>query len=373
MTEMKKKKTSVFWVCYVLFVLALVSFWLYIFSYVNKCLITYEGAQPEHVVEKIVSDLEAGKAEEIFTFPAVESRFEDPDVAKDLFLDSIKGKEFTFEKDAASYNALAPVYHLYAGDKKVAAVTLTEKSSYPLMFILAVQDWEITSVEPLLETPSQSVTIKVPDTYIVSVNGVPVSDNEKTGNEWSIDYLQYAAEYVTIPKITEYNITGLFHAPKVEITDPFGNEVVYTQTENVIEATEFPLSEMDKELSKYVLQNAITYSNFFSKDLAGCRNSVKPIAYMFPENSYYLELADNYRMHDMWTYSSHQTPEFAKEKVSDYIRYSDDLFSCNVYFEKNMILTRTKELRTDITDTTFYYAKIGDKWLIVDMQTNLEE
>lgn len=373
MTEKKKRRIPIFWPCFTVFVLILVSFWIYILNYVNQCLVTYEAAQPEYVIEGLVEEIKNGNAESLFTFTATQNRFEDADIAKNRFLTSLTDKEITFEQDAASYNALAPTYKLFADKEPFATITLKETSSYPLMFILTVQSWEVAETKPVLDSPTESVTIKVPDTFTVYVNGIPLKETELTGNSWEIEDFVYASEYVTVPKYIEYHVTELFNAPDVAVKDAYGNSVGYTQSGNQIEISSFEDIEMDAELSAYVLQNAKDYSNFFSKDLAGCRNSVKCISHMFPENSYYLELAENYRLHDMWMYSSHKTPSFSDELVSEYIRYNENFFSCRIYFQKHMELTRTGELRTDITDSTFYYVKIGDNWVIADMKATVEE
>jgi len=367
-----KKKISIFWICFTLFLIALISFWIYVLGFVNNCLVTYENAQPEYVVEELVNEIENGAAEDFFTFSPAENRFEDPYIAKERFLASIKDKDITYEMDVASYNAQAPLYHLYADGELFAHITLKEVNSYPLMFILTVQEWDVASATPLLDSPGESVTIQVPDHFTVTVNDVPVSSEELTGNEWDIELLEYAKEYTTVPKIIEYQITDLFYVPEVKICDFSGAEVSYTTEGNVISATEFHPTEMDSKLAASVLQNAKDYSNFFSKDLPGCRASIDPISHMFPSNSYYLELAENYRLHDMWMYSSHHEPTFAKEAVTEYTRYSEDLFSCTIYFEKTMLLKRTNEPRVDITHTTNYYVNIDGNWLIFDMRSVVE-
>lgn len=373
MTDKLKKKFPLFRLCYVLFILVLVLFWALVIRYVNRCLVTYEQSQPEYVIEELVQQLEEGKAESLITFTPSENRFEDPHLARDRYLAALAGKEITYEKAADNYNAQAPVYHLYVGDQPIGSISLRETGSAPLMFILAVQEWEVVSLEPLLETGETAITIRVPDTYSVTVNGVTVDDRELTGQSWEMEQFQYAKEYVTVPKLVEYQVSQLFETPEVRITDPYGTEIDYEEAGGIIQVSTFPTAQMDQALADYVLQNAIDYSNFFSRDLEGCRASVEPISHMFPKDSYYLELADNYRKYDMWMYSSHHAPSFANEKVSDYVRYSEDLFSCNVYFEKNMVLISTGASRTDVTDTTFYYAKVDGDWVIVDMQTIVEE
>lgn len=369
----KKTKMPVFWIGYAFFLVTLAVFWIYVLRYVYKCLVAYEASQPERVIETLAKSLEEGKAEEIFTFPASPSRFQEPDIIKTRFLDVLAGQAITFEKDPGSYDSKNPLYRLFAGDRQIAGITLRELSSEPLMFILSKQEWEVASAVPVLETGPLDLQVHIPDSCTLRVNGIEAGSQEMTGNRWEIPEFSYAAQYTAVPGIVEYSITGLFEEPQIEIYDSYGAPMEYTRTGSVIEASAFPSSDMDEELAAYALENAINYSNFFSRDLPGCSKSVAPLKYMFPEDSEFLKLAENYRRHDMWMYSNHHAPSFANEEVRDYVQYSEDFFSCNVYFEKSMQLITTGEIRTVITNDTYYYVKIDGKWLIADMRTNIQE
>ena len=89
---------------------------------------------------------------------------------------------------------------------------------------------------------------------------------------------------------------------------------------------------------------------------------------MIPAGSYYIQMAENYRQQDMWTYSAHQPPVFSNEEVKDYKVYSEDCFSVNVVFDKSMILKLNGQERVDHNDQVYYYVKIDGKWLIADMK-----
>ncbi len=368
-----KKKFPVFLLGYFIFLAALVLFWAYVLGYVRDCLITYEASQPERVIEAFVTELEEGKIDEMITFPAAGNRFEDMDIVKNRYMSYLTGQNISFEKASGSYDVQKPVYNIYAGDRKMASIALREVSSQPLMFILAVQEWEISSVEPVFDTGEKNLLIHVPAGCTVEINGVAADERELTGSEWDMEEFEYAAEYVEVPYIVEYEVAELFEAPEVVIRDSYGREMEYTEEEGVIEALAFPAGQIEDALADYVLQNAKNYSDFFSGDLAGGRNSVQPLRYMFPKDSYFLEQADHYRRNDLWMYSQHQTPTFANESVSNYVRYSEDFFSCDVYFEKTMVLTKTGEVRTVVTNDKYYYVNIDGKWVVVDMRTILGE
>lgn len=363
----RKKGFPVFWTCLAVFILLMVIFWFWVNKKVNECLIIYENAQPEYKIEKVVSDFESGAIFAQLTFAVPETRFEPEDIYKDLYTERVKGHSFSFEKSNVSYDVNKPVYNIYADHDLVAKVTLNLVSSETLMFILTAQNWEVESIEPLYSQGRESVTVVAPDTYSVFLNAVKMDKREYTDNKRDIEKFKYCAEYTTVPALVEYKVEGMVNPARITIFDNYGNEVDFEVKDSAVYVDDFFETEIDEEIKQMVINNAKDYTNFFSRDLPGCRESVAPIAGMFPEDSYYLVLADNYRRDDMWTYSAHDTPVFANENTFEYIEYTPDLFSVRVYFEKNMILKNGAE-RCDVMNTTFFYAKVNDKWVIVDMQ-----
>ena len=369
----KKKKFPVFWVCFAAFAAIMAIFWICVIANVKKCLVKYENSQPEYTVEKFIAQFKDGSILDNLDFEQSGSRFEGEGVYRTKFAQELEGREITYEKAQTSYDAKEPIYNVYADDELVAKITLKETSSKPLMFILTQQEWKVENIEAVYETGDKAITITAPDNYSVFINGVKLDSRELTGNVTQIDALKYAAEYVTVPQLVEYKVDGLLSEPEVTIYNNQGGQVMFeTEDNGNIVIDTFMTSAIEPELSATVLQNAKNYSNFFSKDLDGCSNSVAPIAYMFPADSYYLELAENYRLNDMWMYSAHQAPVFANETVSNYIVYTPELFSVEVYFEKNMVLTLNGEARQDIVNSRYYYAYIDGSWLIVDMQSVTE-
>lgn len=367
---MAKKKSGfpVFWVCLLLFVALMVVFWCWVIDNVKKCLVIYEDSQPEYVLETVVADFESGAALDKLTFSGALTRFEADEIYKELFVAGVKGKTFTYEKSNLSYDANKPLYKIYADDELVAKVTLNLVSSESLMFILTAQNWEVESIEPVYVLGDKSVTIVAPDTYSVFINNIKADSREYTGKEWEIEQFKYCKDYATVPKLVEYSASGFINEPVVSIYDNLGNPVSFEMKNNTARVDEFFETEIPEDIKTMVIQNAKDYSNFFSRDIEGCRNSTAPIAGMFPADSYYLTLAENYRLNDMWMYSAHNAPEFANESATEYYVYTPELFSVYVYFEKNMVLTSNGQDRCDIMHTTFYYALIDGEWKIVDMQ-----
>lgn len=372
---MKKKKFPAFLIGYLCFLAACIAFWVFVIAYVQKCLARYEAAQPEYFVEGFTDRILGGGISSVFRVGEAPTRFESAEEIAAIYDESVRGKTLVWQQDKSSYDASAPVYRVYADGEPAGMLTLREASSEPLMFILTLCEWEVADAEPVLAAPAESVTVTVPERWTVLVNGEALGAGELTGNEVIQEQFQYAREYVAVPRLLEYRVEGLYKKPDVELLDASGSPVEYGEayegghTQIAVDA--FPVTEMDARLEAQVLENAERYTNFFSRDLPGCRNSVEPIADMFPKDSYYLELAENYRKEDMWMYSGHSTPTFENEKVSEYIRYSDELFSCVVYFDKRIVLN-SKAVRIDTTHMRYFYGYVEGGWKILDMQTILD-
>lgn len=365
MTE-RKHGGAGYWIFLAVFTLLLAAFWGLLIGYVYQCMMTYEAAQPERLVERTVRDLGDGSLLDTLEFP--HSRFEDEAACRSAYAAAVEGKELTFQKTAGSYDALSPVYEVLAGDSPVATVALRAKSSRTLMLLLTLQEWELDSVTPVLELGG-AWTIVAPDTFTVRVNGQKLDGREFTGERQEIEEFRYAAEYTDVPALVEYRVEGLIQEPEVEVLDNLGRPVETAEDgERRLRADQFAPSEMDEGLAHQVLKNAEDYSDFFSGDLEGSSRSTRPIRHMFPEGSYYLELAENYRLHDMWMYASHHAPVFSQEQVSSYIEYGDDFFSCEVYFDKKMVISSTGQVRHDITHTRYFYVRQDGRWVIADMQ-----
>jgi len=146
-----------------------------------------------------------------------------------------------------------------------------------------------------------------------------------------------------------------------EEADENGNFVL------TLDFTDFSPREMPEDLQRYVLDSVETYSNYFSRDLEGCRESIDPIRHLFPEDSVYLTLADQYRREDMGVFSSHTNTHFLNESVTEYTVYTEDCFSCRISYDKSMTLSGGREM-IDTTDNVYYFVRIDDVWVIADIR-----
>ena len=372
----KKKRFPVFWSFYFVFVVVLIIFWLCASLYVKKCLNRYEECLPERKMNQIFADIQKNGIENYLSIDGEISRFENEEVYKEAFIQKLNHKILLYKK-SHDFQDNAPKYDLFAEEEKIGYASLKELSAERLIMILTVSNWDIDQLVIAQPAGTQSLKITVPATYQVMINGKVADHRELTDEVIIPDELSYAAEYVSVPSFVTYEVKNLLNVPNVQILDDAGNEVEYESEQKknttLISLMKFNESEMPSNLSDMVLENAKRYTNFFSVDLPGCKYSISPIKDMFPENSYYLELAETYRKEDMWTYSAHEAPVFKNEQVNHYIRYTDDLFSCEVYFDKEMKLVKMNFKKVDTTHFRFYYGRLNGTWKILDIKTLVEE
>lgn len=76
-----------------------------------------------------------------------------------------------------------------------------------------------------------------------------------------------------------------------------------------------------------------------------------------------------------------ENPPFTEEKVTNYISYGDNVFSCDVSFVKHMYLTEKRMQVTDEMNSTFYFMYYDETddgidnahWVILDIQEIVAE
>ncbi|MBO4883450.1 MAG: hypothetical protein J5570_08115 [Lachnospiraceae bacterium] len=361
-----KKSTLRFAIVYIILSAAFIGFWIFLINgVVKKDMDIFEAAQPNHKMDEFVKVIESGDISSM-DFAEGSSRFESPDIFKNTFAEAISGKKITYKANETSYDALAPVYELYAGEGDselhIATVQLQAVNVEPLMKILTKQDWEVASVTPIYEAGSgKELSVVIPDTYTAYVNGIQLEASEYDGEPTDYKEFEIVAQYVDVPKQMKYKVSGLLMEPSVEIRDASGTPVAYEQNGSVY-SVGFTGGDVPEDISETALKNAKDISAIYAGD-----RTLKSMRDVFPEDSYLIPLFQNYIDHDLWMYSGHAEPVYSDEATSDYIRYNDSFYSVVVYFNKTMYLPKRDMTVTVTTHNTYYYIYQNEKWIIADM------
>lgn len=385
MKKSKSKIKTIYLVYLAVLLLLMIAFLLY----ARKTLILYEASQPRYFMDALIAtpNLTASMNTALLTFNEFETQEDYEEQISQLLMQN--DLQYHFLKE--SYTDGTLTYGIYAGETPIGTAVLKPADSSTRLIAIPITDWKLTALDAYEERGNYDVSITVPENYTVKINDVPLTDNYITERS-PYEELEYTAEYVDVPEQFTYQVNGLKHPAQITILNADGRELPLSDDVSADNASTNAVSnddasgtpsgissdsislcylpaeeEISPELKTVVLDAVETYSNFFSRDLPGCRESVDPIRGLFPEDSIYLTLADQYRREDMQIFSAHTDTNFLNENITEYIPYNDRCFSCRVSFDKSMTLSGGREM-IDTTDNVYYFVLQNGNWLIADIR-----
>ncbi len=218
------------------------------------------------------------------------------------------------------------------------------------------------------EADYHTYTVTVPQEYSVKING-------RNAEEFSmVQSVAHADAAVLLEKAgvelrdtTAYTFTLLKEGATAEITDENGAVTEYALTEpSLVVGTPTGSDTIPEEIAAQidVLAAAKTWSKFMTDDLTGDTHGLVEAQQLFIKDSdYYRYAAEWATGPDINFTSAHSIDSFTNESVKNFISYSEDCFSCEVYFEKNMTLyfeERFAGSRTDVFHSIMYFLYIDD-------------
>ncbi len=387
-----KKKKSVFRIFFLSYLVLLAVCCVAAVVYVRDCLILYENAQPEVCMEAFVTKLSEGGAmaadlEEAYLEAAAPGKFDDAESCREWFSSKMSGAVFCWKQNPQSYDTSMPVYDVYADEDILMKVTLRSVNPRTRLGIMTISDWELEKMDFCAESfggelpgvgTGFSYDISVPDTCRVTVNQIELGKDELMGEPLPMEEFRYVAEYVKMPELVTYRVEGLAFEPDIVIRDLEGETVAYEEKNGSITAVSAAGSRVSGE--EYgdqvdVLHIAEQWSRFLTDDLTGAKHGVGQILpYLVPDSYLYEMAADYAKGVDITFVSGHVLNDFKEERVSDYIKYGENCFSCEVYFEKNMTLLKGGR-RTDVFYNRMFFVYLEDPavvekpgWYLADMQ-----
>ncbi len=195
------------------------------------------------------------------------------------------------------------------------------------------------------------------------------------------DY-KYVKEYCdALPDLMTYELCLFGSDEKLTVKDENGSDVEFTQDGTLIEAqTPVKHASLPDGLkgAPDPIKVAETWSLFMTRDLKGKHNGFDQLGQYLIKGSYLYEKTWQYATGiDMTFMSDHylQNPPFTTEEADDFVKYSDECFSCHIKIDKPMRMTNGV-WNTDTFDSIFYFVYIDDSdnsiddphWAVADRQ-----
>lgn len=344
----------IFYTLYFMFILVFFVATFFGLQWLQGWLADYQAAQPttksQEVFDQLFSHPDWGA---LYDAAGIEDT---PYEGKEQFVAYMENKvgdsQLTFKETSAGLSG-DKKYFVLLGDEKIASFTLSGQTAA----ITDIPDWELGSVELFFDR-SETFYIQNVDGHTVEVNGVPLDDSHviQIATTAAAERLPIG---VTGTSTCTQEISDLMAVPTVTIFDKSGKsmEVSYdAETHTFTEQTEAnTISDSEREAAL----NAAKTNCLFMIEKA----SKADIAKYFDTSSDVYSVIVN--LGNLWVQDNNGY-RFTKEEVSDYVRYSDDLFSAHVVL--NLNVTRkdgtTKDFGYD--QTLFFRKQDTGKWLVYD-------
>lgn len=326
--------------------------WIFFYSFIDG----YEKGMPAHKIEEVAENFDAAKVDELFAGVSNPNEFESVDYVSNHIKDIIKGKEVKVQ-EAPDNTEKNPSYELMVDQKPFAKVALVQNGTIKHGF----KKWEVSSVSVdgyLNDTTD--ITVFAPDSAKVYINGVEVNDSYIVEKDVKVSALEDVAQYLTsVPTETKYEIKGFFERPSVVVKDNSGKEMGLIEDKNTYTAG-FSYDEATKnEFLSYVEDVTYAYARNFANLEKNVFNYVRPGSDLYAA----IESATTY----FYPNSKISGTDFTAREITDFIRYSDDCFSCHVNYEYTIYFTNySTDKDVQKVDMIWTFVQKDGLWYLTD-------
>lgn len=350
--------TVVFYLFYLLFVAAALCAIFQIMVPLRGWLETYQASQPENKSQEIFDRLfQNPDWEAIYDLAGVEDTvYEGSGAYRAYMEDKVSKGTLTFLKTSAGLSDDRK-YVVRCGDEKIAAFTMTGTEDPNTR----ITDWELGTVEVMFRR-EQSVTVETAADQTVYINGVPLDESHIIQ---STDTLaeEYLPEGIHGYRTRVLRLEGLLAAPQVTVKNADGTEASVTLGENGIYTAGYELPQITGEERQIAAEAAKAQALFAIRAVPRSK-----LRQHFDSNSqlYNDIVTTEVFMQEYKRYSIDED----SVTVSDFYRYSEDLFSAHVALKLNV--TRTNDtVKTYEAANTYFFARQADGTFLVNDMTNL--
>lgn len=326
-------------------------------QYVRTWLVSYEAARPNAKAEQVFTQL--------FTDPDWEALYvasgaqDSPYEGKEAFVQYMREKvdpqNLTYMETSAGLSGNKK-FVVRMGSERISAFTLADKNPDTSNSLTRIPDWQLSAVEIYFQRQG-TYRIEKLKGQVAYVNGVKLSE-DLTIQEASTSAQEYLPAGVTLESTCIQEVSGIMVTPTVEVYDSDGNpqQVNYdadTQTFTVRKES----STMGEEEKAAALAAAEAECKWMIRELTGQNNLAK----YFDSNSNAFKTLTSSEL--TWTQKNNGYT-FLNETVTDYVRYTDNIFSVRVSLTAEIKVQIDGSTKTiDFNKSMFFRKTTDGKWL----------
>lgn len=357
--EQKKKGPRlggvIFYTFYFMFILVFFVGTYFGLNWLNGWLADYEAAQPTVKCEEVFQQL--------FGDPDWEALYEDSGVedtayeGKAEFVaymeEKVGSTPLTYMETSAGLSG-DKKYIVKLGDEKIATFTLEGEAEH----LTDIPDWQLGKVELFFER-EESFYIENMDGHTVYVNDVALDESFtiQKATTMAQDYLPIGT---TGARMCTQLVTDLMAVPTVTVFDEKGNEMPVTyNAENRTFTEQTEANTITEEQQEAALGAIKAYSQWMI-----AKGSRADIAKYFDASSEVYSTIT--RTTELWVQKNNGY-RFSDESVTDYCRYSENLFSVRVGITLNVTRTDGTVRQFEVDQALFFRKQDSGKWLCYAM------
>ena len=353
---MKKREISLFYIILPVFVLALLAAFCYIrFGLLRPWLVRFEAAQPKYAGQEVFAGLfSPADWGRVYDLAGLDSAvYGDREGFARSMEELTSGQELTLVETSAGLSG-GRRYIVKAGGDSVAAFTLAASETEEGETV-----WELDKVELLLGQTG-TVSVRAPEGWSVLVNGV------RLGEDCVAQTVETAAERY-LPEgvhgrraVLWQTQASAIRQAEVTVLDGEGKAAPLRCEDGRFTAEE-PAQEPDDEARDALLGAARTYARYMIREA----DSQQLRRYSDSESRIY----ETIRSSEIWVKNT-AGHGFENEEISEYYRYSPELFSARVRMDLN-VKRNNGTLKGYHVDSTSFFRRTAAGWRAYEM-TNVD-
>lgn len=316
----------------------------------------YEKGMPDSAMTEVLNQFRSENITNLVTSNAgMISEYEKTENVVAYITDKVNAGELSFSRKSGEYTSDTPVYIVKAGETSVAKVTLaaTGKNGH------GFTEWGVGNIEfGQFINNSNDITLTAPSGAVVKINGRTAEDDIIVTKDQVVELAKNVGDYVKVPTNDVYKVTGLMAEPEISVALN-GQELAVTRDEKTAEyIAAYPaddelmasqsdrIKNINKEYGKYII-NKGSLTKLKSYMIGNARKYVSDIPAVWA-----------------YLYGKQYTYEFKSNEISNFAKYSDDCFSCDIHFDL-YVKWNTGDKNYD-TNMTYVFVKQNNIWMLAD-------
>ena len=356
-----------FYVIYLICVAAALSLILIACAVVRVRLAEYEDAQPKYVAEEAFETYFSPiNYDRLLAEARYDAGFATGDAVREYLETEIGGAELTWSVGSSGGQADVK-YIVKAGRKQIGSIGLT---TAPETTKHGFRTYDLSYVELNLRPeaiPGGILTFAAPVDYVVTLDGVELTEEQRTDTYLDPDALEHYPDGVSGLEYAVYTLPGLKELPReISVKNPFGGESEVS---------------FDREASAYVAGPAYSqeladkHSQFVTDAVTGYAAYMNRVpGFELPNiRKYFDQSSKLYKAIQLTTYDRWISPASAHEisdlEVGEFYAHSEDTFSCHISFTQ--VVQRQYQQSMDVIDMYVFVHRTNSGWRIYEWYNNV--